>query len=67
MEQYNIIGDCSLLLTRGVPCVPAISHNQLPNTESLAGPYAVNCVITPVSQPINPVKNKIVLDKINFI
>ena len=59
MEQYNIIGDCSLLLTRGVPCVPAISHNQLPNTESLAGPYAVNCVITPVSQPINPVKTKL--------
>ncbi len=56
MEQYNIFGDCSLLLTRGVPLGPAISHNQLPNTENLTGPYTVNCVVSPTGSPITSVK-----------
>ncbi|MCX6162022.1 MAG: C25 family cysteine peptidase, partial [Ignavibacteriae bacterium] len=59
MEQYNIFGDCSLLLTRGVPLGPAISHTQLQNTENMAGPYVVNAVITPMNSGINPSKTKI--------
>ncbi|MDD5360762.1 MAG: C25 family cysteine peptidase [Ignavibacteria bacterium] len=49
MEQYNIFGDCSLLLSRGVPLGPSISHNQLPNTENLSGPYIVNATINTVN------------------
>ncbi|MFA7361856.1 MAG: C25 family cysteine peptidase [Candidatus Kapaibacterium sp.] len=49
MEQYNIFGDCSLLLTRGVPLGPAISHNPLPNTENMAGPYVVNASINTIN------------------
>ena len=49
MEQYNIFGDCSLLLTRGVPLGPAISHSQLPNTENMSGPYVVNATINTIN------------------
>lgn len=54
MEQYNIFGDCSLLLTRGAPLGPSISHNQLPNTENLSGPYTVNCVVNVANAPLKP-------------
>jgi hypothetical protein len=59
MEQYNIFGDCSLLLTRGVPLGPSIAHNPLPNTENLAGPYVVNCVVTPANAPLVPGSTKL--------
>jgi gingipain R len=59
MEQYNIFGDCSLLLSRGVPLGPAISHSPLPNSENLAGPYVVNCVINQFNSGINPSKTKV--------
>jgi|WetSurMetagenome_2_1015567.scaffolds.fasta_scaffold23244_1 hypothetical protein len=59
MEQYNLFGDCSLLLTRGVPLGPSITHNPLPNTENLAGPYVVNCVVTPANAPLKPGMTKL--------
>jgi len=59
MEQYNIFGDCSLLLSRGVPLGPSISHNQLPNTENLAGPYSVTAVVTPANAPLKPGMTKL--------
>ncbi|MBI5403330.1 MAG: T9SS type A sorting domain-containing protein [Ignavibacteriae bacterium] len=59
MEQYNIFGDCSLLLSRGVPLGPSISHNQLPNTENLAGPYTINAVVTPANAPLKPGMTKL--------
>jgi hypothetical protein len=59
MEQYNIIGDCSLLLTRGVPLGPSISHNQLSSTENLSGPYVVNCTIITGKYGIDPSKTKL--------
>jgi len=59
MEQYNIFGDCSLLLTRGVPLGPSIAHTSLTNTENLAGPYIVNCVITPANAPLKPNSTKL--------
>lgn len=59
MEQYNIFGDCSLLLSRGVPLGPSIAHNPLPNTENVTGPYVVNCVITPANAPLVPGATKL--------
>ncbi len=59
MEQYNIFGDCSLLLTRGVPLGPSISHNQLPNTENLTGPYVVNATVTPSNSGLLPGRTKL--------
>ncbi len=59
MEQYNIFGDCSLLLTRGVPLGPAITHNQLPNTENLAGPYVVNATINTLNSGLVTGKTKL--------
>ena len=52
MEQYNLFGDCSTMITFGVPFGPSITHNPLPNTENLSGPYVVNCVITPMNAPL---------------
>ncbi len=59
MEQYNIMGDCSLLLTRGVPLGPSISHNPLPNTENLSGPYIVNAIVIPANSGLMPGKTKL--------
>ncbi len=59
MEQYNIFGDCSLLLTRGVPLGPAISHNQLPNTENLSGPYVINASVMPSNSGLLPGRTKL--------
>jgi len=60
MEQYNLFGDCSILLTRGVPLGPLISHTPLQNTENLNGPYVVNCIITPYNNtPVVPSKTKL--------
>ncbi len=60
MEQYNLFGDCSILLTRGVPLGPTIAHTPLQNTENLNGPYVVNCVITPMNNTtIIPSKTKV--------
>ncbi|MCX6163549.1 MAG: C25 family cysteine peptidase [Ignavibacteriae bacterium] len=59
MEQYNIFGDCSSLLSRGVPLGPSISHTPLPNTENLTGPYIVNCVVTPANAPLKPGTTKL--------
>ncbi|MCX6165569.1 MAG: hypothetical protein NTU73_12040, partial [Ignavibacteriae bacterium] len=56
LEMYNCMGDPSIYMaTYG----PAIAHNPLPNTENLAGPYVVNCVITPAGQPIIPAQTKV--------
>ena len=59
MEQYNIFGDCSLLLTRGVPLGPSITHNPLPNTEILTGPYVVNAVVMPANSGLLPGRTKL--------
>ena len=59
MEQYNIFGDCSLLLTRGVPLGPSITHSQLPNTENLSGPYAVTASVTTANAPLKPGMTKL--------
>ncbi len=59
MEQYNIFGDCSLLLSRGVPLGPSISHTPLTNTENLTGPYVINCVVTPANAPLKPGTTKL--------
>ncbi|TRZ64445.1 T9SS C-terminal target domain-containing protein [bacterium] len=59
MEQYNIIGDCTTLLTFGVPLGPAISHTPLPNTENLNGPYVVTAAITPANAPLIPGATKL--------
>jgi subtilisin family serine protease len=44
---------------------PAIVHNQLPNTENVTGPYAVNCVITPSGSPIDPSKTRLLWSRNN--
>ncbi|MBN1632752.1 MAG: T9SS type A sorting domain-containing protein [Ignavibacteria bacterium] len=59
MEQYNILGDCSVLLTRGVPLGPSISHTPLPNTENVTGPYPVNCVVNTANAPLVPNSTKL--------
>jgi hypothetical protein len=59
MEQYNLFGDCSTLMTFGVPLGPSIIHTPLPNTENLAGPYIVNCEIIPTNSGINPGKTRL--------
>jgi hypothetical protein len=59
MEQYHIFGDCSTLITWGVPLGPMIAHTPLTNTENVAGPYVVNCTITPLNSPIDPAKTKV--------
>ncbi len=38
---------------------PVIQHTTLSNTENLAGPYAVNCTITPSTVGINPSKTRL--------
>ncbi len=49
MEMYNCMGDPSIYqLSYG----PAISHNPLPNTENLNGPYIVNCTVSPAGSNI---------------
>jgi len=35
---------------------PSVSHTPLPNTTNLAGPYVVNCVVTPSGSPISSSK-----------
>jgi len=45
--------------TTSIDLGPGITHTPLPNTESLTGPYAVNCVITPANSPIDPTKTKV--------
>ncbi|MCI0472552.1 MAG: C25 family cysteine peptidase, partial [Ignavibacteria bacterium] len=67
MEQYNLLGDCSLLLTRGVPLGPSISHTQLPNTENLTGPYVVNCVINVANAPLKPNSTKLFWSRNNTV
>ncbi len=65
MEQYHILGDCSILLTRGVPLGPSISHSQLPNTENVSGPYVINAVITPANAPLKPNTTKLLWSRNN--
>lgn len=59
MEQYHVFGDCSMQMTFGVPLGPSISHNPLTNTENVTGPYAVNCVISPMNSNIDPSKTRV--------
>ncbi|HEY5122112.1 MAG TPA: C25 family cysteine peptidase, partial [Ignavibacteria bacterium] len=59
MEQYNIFGDCSLLLTRGVPLGPSITHNPLSNTENLSGPYVINATVMPANSGLLPGRTKL--------
>ncbi|MBE2217085.1 MAG: T9SS type A sorting domain-containing protein [Ignavibacteria bacterium] len=56
LEMYNCLGDPSLY---EAPYGPVISHVCLPNTENLAGPYTVNCMITPAGSNIDPAKTKL--------
>jgi len=56
LEMYNCMGDPSIYMaTYG----PAIAHTPLTNTENLAGPYVVNCSITPAGQPITSGETKL--------
>jgi len=59
MEQYNLFGDCTTLLTFGVPLGPSIIHTPLTNTENLTGPYVVNCEIIPINSGIDPSKTRL--------
>jgi hypothetical protein len=38
---------------------PSIDHTPLLNTENVAGPYVVNCVINPAGSPIDPTKTRL--------
>ncbi|MFA5405438.1 MAG: C25 family cysteine peptidase, partial [Ignavibacteria bacterium] len=56
MEMYNCMGDPSIYIKA---YGPEIAHTQLPNTENLAGPYIVNCVVTSEGLPIVPSQTKL--------
>lgn len=56
LEMYNCMGDPSMYQAA---FGPVITHTPLQNTENLAGPYVVNCVITPSGSNIDPAKTKI--------
>lgn len=45
-----------LMRAEGQSAGPLITHTPLPNTQNLAGPYAVNCTITPAGNPIASTK-----------
>jgi len=45
--------------TTSIDLGPSIVHTPLPNTENLAGPYVVNCVITPAGSAIDPTKTRV--------
>ncbi|MBK8552095.1 MAG: exo-alpha-sialidase [Ignavibacteria bacterium] len=51
--------------TTSVDLGPGITHTPLPNTEQLAGNYAVNCVITPSGSGINPSLTKLLWSRNN--
>ena len=53
IEMYNCMGDPSIYQRA---YGPAIAHTPLPNTENLAGPYIVNCVVTPSGSAITGTK-----------
>ena len=59
MEQYNIFGDCSTIISFGVPFGPSISHTPLNNTENENGPYTVNCSITVMNAPLKSGQTKV--------
>ncbi len=44
---------------------PGITHTPLPNTEQIAGNYAVNCTITPAGSGINPALTKLLWSRNN--
>jgi subtilisin family serine protease len=56
---YGKINAYNLLKYSTQALGPVITHTPLANTENLAGPYAVNCVIAPSGSPINPAMTKI--------
>lgn len=45
--------------TSGIDLGPGIQHTPLPNTENVAGPYVVNCVIIPSGSNIDPTKTRL--------
>ncbi|MCB0725553.1 MAG: T9SS type A sorting domain-containing protein [Ignavibacteriae bacterium] len=47
------------LWTASIELGPAISHTPLTNTENTAGPYVVNCTITPAGSPISAPDTKV--------
>lgn len=51
--------------TTSIDLGPGITHTPLPNTEQLAGNYAVNCVITPSGSGINPSLTKLLWSRNN--
>jgi hypothetical protein len=51
--------------TTSIDLGPAINHTPLPNTENLAGPYVVNCVIIPAGSAIDPTKTKLMWSRNN--
>jgi hypothetical protein len=51
--------------TSSIDLGPAISHTPLPNTENIAGPYVVNCTITPAGSPIVPANTKLLWSRNN--
>jgi len=64
LEMYNCFGDPSIYQSA---FGPVITHNPLPNTENLNGPYVVNCTITPAGSNIDPSKTKLFWTRgINF-
>ena len=56
LEEYNCMGDPSIYMA---VYGPSIAHTPLNNTENLAGPYTVNCSITPAGQPITSGETKL--------
>ncbi|MCE1164311.1 MAG: C25 family cysteine peptidase [Bacteroidetes bacterium] len=53
IEMYNCMGDPSIYQRS---YGPSISHTPLSNTENLAGPYTVNCVVNPSGSAITGTK-----------
>ncbi len=51
--------------TTSIDLGPSISHTPLPNTENTAGPYVVNCVITPAGSTIDPTKTRLLWSRNN--
>jgi hypothetical protein len=51
--------------TTSVDLGPSIAHTPLGNTENLAGPYVVNCVITPAGSTIDPTKTRLLWSRNN--
>lgn len=45
-----------IMRAEGESAGPLITHTPLPNTQNVTGPYTVNCVVTPATNPISSTK-----------